>query len=252
MPEKPQARSVASSVASTCAGVGKRLAGIQRGEPAEDRLGGAAMQLLMGDGAGQRLVRAAPALDDQPRRADAPDQRGEAAIGAEMADGFLRHGGIIAAAGGTMPLPVAPCSSAMPTVGDAREEARRSPRRLLRRLRAVEHRSGPRSADRITRRSAPACRLSSRRRTSIMLQCSNKGGRAHEPQGQGGRGHRFHQRHRPRHCAGAGRGGRRPHAERLRRPGGDRAGTRAGWRRSSAFASPTARPTCPSRTRSPA
>ena len=36
-------------------------------------------------------IRAAPALDREPWRADAPDQGREAAIGAEMANSFLRH-----------------------------------------------------------------------------------------------------------------------------------------------------------------
>ena len=75
----------------------KVVAGIQRREPGQDRLRRAPVQLLVGNGPHQRLIRAALALHAQPRRADPPDQRREPRVCAEVIHGLAGHGGSLQA-----------------------------------------------------------------------------------------------------------------------------------------------------------
>ena len=94
------------------------------------------MQLLVRDGSGQRLIGAAAVFDYQLWRAHAPDQRGEAAVAAEMADRFVGHGGTIAEwrVRNNAASPVAPCHCEKRS-DEATVRRRGAPRRrLLRRF----------------------------------------------------------------------------------------------------------------------
>ncbi len=94
--EKPQARSAPSLASAEVGGAGKRAAmGFE--QAAQDRAGGVAMELLVGDGADQRLERLAP-LRLGGAGADAGDQPGELGLhGAEMGGGV--HGWVAAPGG---------------------------------------------------------------------------------------------------------------------------------------------------------
>ena len=85
--EKPTPRSFSSAAASRSSGVGKS----QRDEPAENRVGRLAGELLMSDGPDQRLKRRARFIRLQPARADAFNEPAEPAI----RSGQVTHGAFV-------------------------------------------------------------------------------------------------------------------------------------------------------------